>query len=212
MHAYSSFEHNVWKIQLGSRIYTIIGINHLSQVTEQQFSNSNSIHKFTDLLTEELQKHQDLIIMGDINIHTNNREDQDAQTLLNTIAAFNLKQHINFPTHSLGHTLDLIITPASYEGSLIAGPYISNHRYITLETPHTKPKSKQGKRMVQNFTDETITQFKNEFNNLPILESTTLDMAANQLNNEMFKTIKKIAPATTKTITSRHKNPAMMKT
>ena len=32
-------------------------------------------------------------------------------------------------------------------------------------------------------------------------------MAANQLNNEMLTTIKKIIPATTKTITSRHKKP-----
>ena len=58
------------------------------------------------------------------------------------LAAFNLKQHVNIPTHNLGHTLDMIITPATYHGSLIAGPYISDHRFITLETLHTKPKSK----------------------------------------------------------------------
>ena len=62
--------------------------------------------------------------MGDINIHINDSEDQDAQTLLNTIAAFNLKQHVNIPMHNLGHKLDMIITPATYHGSLMAGPYI----------------------------------------------------------------------------------------
>ena len=36
-----------------------------------------------------------------------------------------------------------------------------------METTHTKPK--QEKRTVQKYTDKTITQFKNEFNNLPIL-------------------------------------------
>ena len=71
--------------------------------------------------------------MGDINIHINESEDQDAQTLLNTIAAFNLKQHVNMPTHNLAHTLDLIITPATYHGSLISGLYILDHRLITLE-------------------------------------------------------------------------------
>ena len=64
MYAYSSFKHNIWNIQLESRIYTIIGIYHVPQGTEQQFSNSNFIDQFTDLLTEELSKHQDLIIMG----------------------------------------------------------------------------------------------------------------------------------------------------
>ena len=84
--------------------------------------------------------------MGDVNIHIIEKEDQDAQTLLNMLAAFNLKQHVNIPTHNLGHTLDMIITPATYHGSLIAGPYISDHRFITLETLHTKPKPKLEKR------------------------------------------------------------------
>ena len=95
--------------------------------------------------------------------------------------------------------------PATYDWSLIAGLLVSDHRLITLETSNTKPK--QEKRTVWKVTDETITQFKNKFNSLPILDSTALNMAANQLNNEILKTIKKIAPATTKSITSRHKKP-----
>ena len=95
--------------------------------------------------------------MGDINIQINNSEDQDAQTFLNTIKAFNLKQHVNIPTHNLGQTFTLIITPATYHRSLIARPYISDHRFIILETSNTKPKPKQEKRTVQKFTDEAIT-------------------------------------------------------
>ena len=78
--------------------------------------------------------------MVDINIHTNVMEDQDAQILLDTIAAFNLKQHINITAHNLGHTVDQIITAATYEGSLIAGPYLSDHRFIILETTHKTKK------------------------------------------------------------------------
>ena len=121
VHVYSTLEHNIWNTQLRLRVYTIIGIYHPLQSTDQQFNNSNFIEQFTDLLTEELPKQQDLIIMGDIHIHLNDSEDQDAQTLLNTIAAFNLKQHDNIPTYNLGHTLDVIITPATYHGSLIGG-------------------------------------------------------------------------------------------
>ena len=52
-----------------------------------------------------------------------------------------------------------------------------------------------------------MTQFKNEFSNLAVMESTTFNRAAKQLNNEMLKTIEKIVAATTKTITSRNKKP-----
>ena len=107
------------------------------------------------------------------------------------LAAFNLKQHIHIPTHNLEHTLDIIITPTSYHGSLIAGPYISDHRFITLETLHTKLKPKLERRTLQKITDGAISQFKNKFSNTPILESITLDKAAKQLNNEMLKTSNK---------------------
>ena len=150
--------------------------------------------------------------MGDINFHINDNEDQDAQTLPNTLAAFYLKQHVNLPTHNLGHTLDMIIIPTSYQGPPKAGPYISDHRFITLETLHTKPKPKLERRTLQKFTNDVISQLKNKFSNIPILESITLDQAAKQLNNQMLKTINKIAPATTKAITSRHKKTGMMKT
>ena len=42
---------------------------------------------------------------------------------------------------------------------------------------------------------------------MPILESTTLDKATEHLSNEILKTTDKIAPATTKAITSRHNKP-----
>ena len=100
MQAYSSYEQNIYNTQLGSRVYTIIGIYHTTQSTDQQFKNSNCIDQFTDLLREELPKHRDLKIMGDTNIHINDSEDQDAQTLLNILAAFNLKQHVNIPTQN----------------------------------------------------------------------------------------------------------------
>ena len=69
MQAYSSFEHNIWDTQLGPGVYTIIRIYHPPQSIDQQFKYSNFIDQFTGLLTEELPKHQDLINIGDINIH-----------------------------------------------------------------------------------------------------------------------------------------------
>ena len=63
VHTYSSFKHNIWNTQLGSRVYTIIEIYYPPQGTEQQFNNSNFIDQFTDLLTEGLPKYHNPIIM-----------------------------------------------------------------------------------------------------------------------------------------------------
>ena len=92
--------------------------------------------------------------MGDFNIHINDPEDQDAQTLQDTLNAFNLKQHVNILTYNLGHTIDLIITSNDYIGKLIPGLYISDHRMITLNTNIPKPKPEIKK--VCNLTDNKV--------------------------------------------------------
>ena len=144
--------------------------------------------------------------MGDFNIHINNSEDQDAQTLQGTLTAFNLKQHINIPTH-LGHTIDLIITSHDYMGQLIPRSYISDHRMITLNTNIHKPKPKTEIKSVCNLTDNNVQELMDEFNNIPILNSSNLNDATNQLNCEMLRTIDKIAPQQFKKITSRINKP-----
>ena len=97
--------------------------------------------------------------MGDLNIHINNLEDQVAQILKDTLNAFILKQHINIPTHNLGHTINLIITSNDYMGPLIPGSYISNHRMIALSTNIPKPKPKAKIKKVCNLTDNKVQQF-----------------------------------------------------
>ena len=145
--------------------------------------------------------------MGDFNIHINNLEDQDAQILQDTFYAFNLKQHINIPTHNLGHTIDLIITSYDYMGPLIPGSYISDHRMITLNTSIPKPKPKAEMKSVCNLTDNKVQQFIDEFNNTPILNTSNLTDATNQLNPEILRTMDKIALQQFKKITSRVKKP-----
>ena len=48
--------------------------------------------------------------MGDFNIHVNkdNRENTTFQDLL---TSYSLEKHCNFPTYTLGNTIDLVITP-----------------------------------------------------------------------------------------------------
>ena len=79
-----------------------------------------------------------------MNIH--NIDAQETQTLVDSLAAFNLTLHVRIPTHSKGHNLDAIITTIEDEPfqptNTKAGPYISDHSPIILETSETKPETK----------------------------------------------------------------------
>ena len=172
---YRSFEHAIWNIQIGPTVYTIIGLYHPPQGTDPKVGKANFLDQLTDLLSHDIPKHWDIIIMGDFNIHINDLEDWDAQILQDTLNAFNLKQHINIPTHNLGHTIDLIITSNNYMGPLIPGLYISDHRMITLSTNIPKPKPKAKMKRVCNLTDNKVQHFIEEFDNTAILNiSSTL--------------------------------------
>ena len=127
---YSSFESGVWHIQSGSTHYMLLGVYHPPVGTLQGFTNSIFIDDLTELLMEVVSNNNNIIIiLGDINIHLTGPEDADAKALCNTFEIFNITQHIKFPTHNLGHALDIIVTEIRQNRNIttIPGPYISNH-------------------------------------------------------------------------------------
>ena len=57
---------------------------------------------------------KNITIMGDFNIHINKRgEDEDATAFMNTIESLGFQQHVNFSTHRMGNTLDLVFMESS---------------------------------------------------------------------------------------------------
>ena len=116
-------------------------IHHKVHNGESQ--NSNFITEFTEFLMDVTSKHNNILTLGDFNIHIDDLEDADSCLLHDTINAFNLKQQVNIPTHNLGHILDLIITENSDEyevEKIIPGPYLSDHQFITIQLTECKPK------------------------------------------------------------------------
>ena len=51
-----------------------------------------------------------LLIVGDFNIHVDIPRDPNAIRFLDLLSSMGLDQHVDKPTHTSGHTLDLIIT------------------------------------------------------------------------------------------------------
>ena len=85
--------------------------------------------------------------MSDFNIHVNkdNRENTTFQDLL---TSYSLEKHCNFPTHTLGNTLDLVITPqqSTFISNITRYTIISEHYALifkinVLKPPH-KPSTK----------------------------------------------------------------------
>lgn len=72
-------------------------------------SNSAFITEMSDLLTTLCTNSANTIILGDINIHVDTPSCYLAADFLQLLDSLNLQQHVDVPTHSRGHTLDLVI-------------------------------------------------------------------------------------------------------
>ena len=71
-----------------------------------------------------------LIIMGDFNLHVNNKEDNDVQQFLDMLEVSGLHQLVEFMTHKHANTLELVIVEsASYVkmSNLKGSPFLSGH-------------------------------------------------------------------------------------
>lgn len=113
-------------------------------------SCSNFIDDFYNLSEHIYSLSIPFFILGDFNIHFN-RENVYASKLLNIFEIFNMQQHITSSTHSLGNTLDLVITSTITKiNNLSINPVtFSDHFLISFSYP-----------LNFSFTNTTISTLK----------------------------------------------------
>ncbi len=72
--------------------------------------NKDSLMEFADLLGDVIPKYEQLLILGDFNVHVCCATDCLAKEFINLLNAFDLTIQVNVPTHQQGHTLHLVLT------------------------------------------------------------------------------------------------------
>src|SRR3989441_136361 len=102
------------------------------------------ISHFSSLLEDLATSNSELIITGDFNIHVDQPLANLSSQFINLLHDFSLTQHINFLTHSQGHTLDLLITRSTsniLSSVSSTDPTLSDHLAILFSItvpPHLK--------------------------------------------------------------------------
>ena len=106
-------------------------------------SNSAFIPEISDLLTTLCISSANIIILGDINIHVDTPSCPPAAEFLQLLDSLNLQQHVDVPTHSKGHTLDLVISnSAPISNLLVYDLGVSDHKIVSMELPFPPPYAK----------------------------------------------------------------------
>ncbi len=109
---HSTFESLSATVKLRHGNITIFNIYKPPSVSKHTKSFLVFLDEFQSFLEHASTTPHDFIITGDFNIHVNKPGPQSTQ-FLDLLHSHNLIQHVTFPTHRLGNTLDLVITPSA---------------------------------------------------------------------------------------------------
>ena len=126
---HTSFEAICGKISTGTASLKVLNLYRALGPTATFFNECEDVVSHLATLS------QDLLIMGDFNLHVDeaSKQTDDFQEIL---ASFDLLQHVIFPTHIHGHTLDLIIS-ANHSVckplSVLPSDRISDHLTVLAE-------------------------------------------------------------------------------
>ena len=96
----------------------------------------------SNILTENIvTNHARPILLGDFNIHTDKLDNPDTTTFLDFLDSLNFVNKVNFPTHTSGHTLDLIIEDKDLQllSDVQHGFLLLDHHFILSKLLIAKP-------------------------------------------------------------------------
>ena len=127
----SSFEAAKWRVSLPGKSITLIAIYRPPYSMNYPVTTAMFIEEFTKWIGYQLTTDGNILPLGDFNMQTNRIDtDVDIKIFMDTTEALGLQQWVDFGTHHLGNTIDLVFTePVSNIEMLrcTPGPFISDH-------------------------------------------------------------------------------------
>ena len=113
------------------------------------------------------------IICDDINVHLD-IECGDRSRFNDILQCCGLVQSVSGPTHLLGHTLDVLISPcdSDFVRNVSVGDFISDHAAIRCQLDFSHPSTSIDKWVsYRRYHRIDIDQCRNDLNNLPFVRS-----------------------------------------
>ena len=130
-----SIQFTIWKIKSGNQCVFALSVYRPPYTTTNQSTDVQFITDFAEWIPYITIQYKNTIILGDFNIHINDSMDVNANIFQDAIAATDLFQWVDFPTHRLGNTLDLVFTKCSRNitfSSCIQDPLWSDHFAVEM--------------------------------------------------------------------------------
>ncbi len=160
--AYNSFELQL--LTLGSVNLLVIALIYRPPKPHKDF-----LADFSAFLSGIIPNFDRFLILGDFNVHVCCPSNLLAKDFISLIDSFDLVQLVKSPTHSHGHTLDLVLSRGFSVLDIELGDYsFSDHKPILFTVPLSSPVVKSCKpacmtRIISSTISDTFSSMFKEF-------------------------------------------------
>ncbi|XDV31632.1 hypothetical protein PO909_002599 [Leuciscus waleckii] len=203
--AVQSFEHITFKLSGPTPLVTAI-------IYRPPKPNPSFLADLSDFLTQLSAISPSVLLLGDFNVHIDTNC-KSAIEFLEMLHCFNFTQHVNFPTHSQGHILDLVCSTGltiSHLSSLNLN--ISDHLVITMniDLPITTTKNKRSisfRNLKSISTPALLASLVSKISSIPPLQTDNPSDLTDYYNETLSICLDQLAPIKTKTVSFTHSAP-----
>ena len=201
----SSFEFAKWHLKYKGQSTMVVGVYKTPYSRNHPVTEAVFLNEFADFLENIVMFNGKLIILGDFNLHVNDRENSSGSRFLDLLESVGLVNHINVPTHNKGNTLDLIITRKDCDfevHDVRASFFISDHSFVSVKTKLYCSKCIKKTIVFRKIKDIDIAKFKKDLSetHLCVSPSDNLDVLVSQYHDCISELLNKHAPKITKCI------------
>ena len=170
------------------------------------------MHEFESYLDETVLVQEMLCITGDFNLHVDDPDDTYGCQFNDLLSSYGLINHVTFPTHQAGHTLNLVITQNNQElelGSIKPGYYLSDHCFVCADIVIPQPDVQNRKLSYCKLKSINKPSFASDLESIcqDLLQIDDLNVLAVQYNCRLLSLLDKHAPVTSKALTVHPKVP-----
>ena len=172
--------------------------------------NNAFLQEFSAFLTNLCPVSPNLILLGDFNIHWDSINNVFTKDFTSCLDSFGLQQHVDFPTHSKGHILDLIccsgVTPLNCRASDLP---ISDHKLISFDVMLRLSRTNMPRSIsFRNIKDIDLSALSNGIDDFPSRDNlSTTDELVSYYNLELQRLLHTLAPLKTRSVSFAHSAP-----
>ena len=161
------------------------------------------LNEFSGYLGEIIASPGKSLVVGDFNFHVDDLEKQSAASFIDILNTFKLKQHVTFPMHVKGHTLDLVITLDNDDAvsRIRKGDHLSDHVSVLCDILCYKPPPTTKDVKYRCIRKIDIDQFKQDIRCLDLgCPGNSTEELVGKYNHSLRQRLDKHAPLRSRTV------------